>query len=114
MRAFYTIAAVTWDATEAKPDEVVEISRTIATVAIFSAIDPHPALEALGAERLGAKLSELSTTDRRRFTTKTIERTVGGETEVLTMPASKVKSGDIVLSEQPAITFAGDDPADYA
>jgi hypothetical protein len=109
MRAFYCVAAASWDAAPAA--DAIAVSRTAELVNVLSPADPHPALEALGALRLGATLAELAPADRAHFTNSLVRRD-GDEMEV---PSTDVRVTDVDLGMPPTprIVFAGDDPEAY-
>lgn len=88
-RAFYTIAAASWDGeTNACRGTVVEISRQGDVVYVLAPEDPSEPLEQLGALRLGARISEL--------------------------PAAVISHVTAVEDPlAPRVIFAGDDPQDY-
>jgi hypothetical protein len=123
MRAFYRVPVAAWDATTdpgtlTRPGDCIECSRTTKSVYVLAPADPHPALDALGATRLGARLSELTATDAKRFTRTPVQVPftgadgAKGTTEAL-KPSSEVTATDVVSGPVVlAALFAGDDPAD--
>lgn len=123
MRAFYKLPVAAWDVPPSTPDKPgpqrpgdgVEVSRSGATVYVFSSCDPNPALEAAGGKRLGARLSEFKAADQDRFTVTPV-RVAGAEGEedtVQSVPTWTVKDETAVVGEATlAMLFSGDDPAD--
>jgi hypothetical protein len=102
-----------------RPGDCVECGRATKTVYLLSAVDPNPALEAVGGKRLGARLSELTATAAKQFTTTRVRRTVKGADGKaapveMAVPSTAVLDGDAVLDGPPALRmlYAGDDPAD--
>lgn len=115
MRAFYAIAVAAWDAAAPVPDAVA-VSRTDTEVYVLTAVDPHPNLEAVGATRLGAHLSELAPADAAALTTTLVARTIDGAVVWLAVPTTEILPTDEDLGDPPLprVVFAGDDPAAYA
>jgi hypothetical protein len=67
MRAFYKLPLAALSKDGQAPD-AVECGRTAATLYLLSAIEPNPALLALGGTRLGARLHEVPALLRKHFT----------------------------------------------
>lgn len=77
---------------------------------VLAETDPAPALEALGGQRRGGRLSELQGDDRDACAVTTVQR---GE-DVLQVAPSTVLPGDTVLAPlSPRTVFAGDALEDY-
>lgn len=113
MRAYYSLPLAVLDGS---PDigGAIELSRDDTDVILLALTDPAPALEALGAERLGARVSDLPWPVAELVTNTTVQRTVDEETVTLTIPSTDLQEGDDVVDAGiPRIIIAGDDIEDY-
>ena len=114
MRAFYSLPVTAVPAIGLP--EAVELRRNATTLYALSCCDPNPALEQLGARRLGAKLADLTATQRDRVTGTRIRRTdlLTAETdELLVARADVLPTDEVVENEALLVIIAGDEPEDY-